>query len=164
MTLSAHEEHWSCWQGGVERPSKAGLGESPAVGAAAEALREILTRISLAAVDLVVRAGQIHDRMPVVRIGKEALVNAFSHSGAKRVDLELKYSGTELQMWIRDNGRGMEPHVLEQGRDGHWGLAGMRERATRIGGRLEILSRTPTGTEIQLSVPLERSLHHRGSQ
>jgi len=99
----------------------------------------------------------------IYRIGREALVNAFSHSGAKRVDLELEYSGCELQMWIRDNGRGIEADLLEQGRDGHWGLAGMRERASRIGGRLKILSRAPTGTEIQLSVPLERSSGQQSS-
>jgi PAS domain S-box-containing protein len=100
----------------------------------------------------------------IYRIGKEALANAFSHSGAKRVELELEYSGRELQMWIRDNGRGIDPQVLEKGRDGHWGLAGMRERAARIGGRLNILSRATAGTEIQLSIPLERSFRHHSSE
>jgi signal transduction histidine kinase len=43
--------------------------------------------------------------------------------------------------------------VLESGRDGHWGLTGMRERATRIGGQLEISSSAGAGTEVQLSIP-----------
>jgi PAS domain S-box-containing protein len=89
----------------------------------------------------------------VYRIGREALVNAFSHSLAKRVELELEYSDSGLQMRIRDNGRGIEPQMLEKGRDGHWGLAGMRERATKIGGLLTISSSPTTGTEVQLSIP-----------
>jgi signal transduction histidine kinase len=76
----------------------------------------------------------------IYRIGREALVNAFCHSGAKRVELELEYSDTELRIRIRDNGCGIDPRVLEKGRGGHWGLAGMRERSTRIGGLLKILS------------------------
>ncbi|HWZ33496.1 MAG TPA: sensor histidine kinase [Bryobacteraceae bacterium] len=89
----------------------------------------------------------------IYRIGKEALVNAFCHSGAKRIELELEYSDRELYVRIRDNGCGIDPQILENGRDGHWGLAGMRERATRIGGVLKILSSATTGTEVQLSIP-----------
>jgi PAS domain S-box-containing protein len=89
----------------------------------------------------------------IYRIGREALVNAFCHSGAKRVELELEYSDTELRIRIRDNGCGIEPQMLEKGRDGHWGLAGMRERTTRIGGVLKILSSPAAGTEVQLSIP-----------
>jgi len=89
----------------------------------------------------------------IYRIAKESLVNAFCHSGAKRVELKLEYSDRELRMQIRDNGCGIDPEVLEKGRDGHWGLGGMRERATRIGGLLNILSSPTAGTEVQLSIP-----------
>ena len=95
----------------------------------------------------------------IYRIGREALGNAFCHSRAKRVELELEYSDTELRIRIRDNGRGIDPQVLEKGRDGHWGLAGMRERATRIGGRLKILSSPMAGTEVQLSIPSNVAFH-----
>jgi signal transduction histidine kinase len=47
------------------------------------------------------------------------LVNAFSHSGAKRVELELEYADSKLRVLFRDNGRGIDPQVLEKGRDGH---------------------------------------------
>jgi signal transduction histidine kinase len=87
------------------------------------------------------------------RIGREALVNAFRHSGAKRVDFELEYADSDLRMRIRDNGCGIDPQVLEAGREGHWGLAGMRERAMKIGGRLKIASSATAGTEVQLSIP-----------
>ena len=96
-------------------------------------------------------AGEIQHE--IYRIGREALVNAFCHSGAKRIELALEYSDSELHVRIRDNGHGIDPQVLDKGRDGHWGLAGMRERATRIGGLLKILSSATAGTEVQLSIP-----------
>lgn len=103
----------------------------------------------------------------IYRIGREALVNAFFHSGAKRIELELEYSDSELYVRIRDNGCGIDPQMLEKGRDGHWGLAGMRERASRIGGVLKILSSPAAGTEVQLSIPTslasELSLPHHSS-
>src|SRR5215472_15515341 len=89
----------------------------------------------------------------IYSIGREALVNAFCHSGAKRIDLELEYTDRNLTMRVRDNGRGIDQEVLYAGRKGHWGLTGMRERATRIGGLLKISSSATGGTEIQLSIP-----------
>jgi signal transduction histidine kinase len=89
----------------------------------------------------------------IYRIGKEALLNAFHHSGAERVEVSLDYSGGGLQMRIRDNGRGIDAHMLENGCDGHWGLAGMRERAARIGGQLRILGGATSGAEVHLLMP-----------
>ncbi len=110
-------------------------------------------------------AGEIQHE--IYRIGREALVNAFCHSGAKRIELELEYSDSEMYVRIRDNGCGIDPQMLEKGRDGHWGLAGMRERATRIGGVLKISSSPTTGTEVRLSIPTtiasELSLPHHSS-
>ncbi len=62
-------------------------------------------------------------------------------------------------MRIRDNGCGINPQVLEKGRGGHWGLAGMRERAARIGGLVKILSSPMAGTEVQLSIPSNVAFH-----
>jgi signal transduction histidine kinase len=89
----------------------------------------------------------------VYRIGREALVNAFSHSRAKCVEFELEYSESGLSMRIRDNGCGMDAAVLQSGHPGHWGLLGMRERATKMEGLLKISSETTVGTEVQLFVP-----------
>jgi signal transduction histidine kinase len=89
----------------------------------------------------------------VHRIGREALVNAFRHSGAKRVELELEYCDANLCMRVRDDGRGIDPRVLHAGPEGHWGFTGMRERARRIGALLKISSSAADGTEVQLSVP-----------
>jgi signal transduction histidine kinase len=87
------------------------------------------------------------------RIGREALLNAFCHSNAKRVEFELEYAEEGLKMRVRDDGVGIDPQVLQDGREGHWGLAGMRERAARIGGLLNIASSPDGGTEIQLWIP-----------
>jgi ligand-binding sensor domain-containing protein/signal transduction histidine kinase len=93
----------------------------------------------------------IHDE--IYFIGREALANAFRHSGAAEVILEIEYSPSHLRILVRDNGCGVDPHVVSSGRDGHWGLSGMRERADRIGGKLKVLSMPSAGTEIHLSVP-----------
>ena len=89
----------------------------------------------------------------IYRIGREALLNAFCHSGAKRIEFELEYADRELQMRVRDDGIGINPQVLRNGRKGHWGLAGMQERAARIGGLLKISSSPTNGTEVRLSIP-----------
>jgi len=89
----------------------------------------------------------------IYRIGREALLNAFCHSRAKRVEFELKYGDRELHMRVHDDGIGIDPKVLRDGREGHWGLAGMRERAGRIGGLLKISSSPSHGTEVQLTIP-----------
>jgi signal transduction histidine kinase len=94
----------------------------------------------------------------IYRIGREALVNAFCHAEAKRIELELEYTSSGLTMRVLDDGCGIDPQVLDAGRKGHWGLTGMRERAARIGGLLKISSRPTAGTEIQLSVPSVFSL------
>jgi len=86
-------------------------------------------------------------------IGREALLNAFSHSGAKRVEVELEYADQSLQMRVRDNGTGIDQQVLRNGREGHWGLAGMHERAARIGGLLKISSSPGIGTAVLLTIP-----------
>lgn len=92
-------------------------------------------------------------RDEVYRIGREALVNAFRHSQANKIEVELEYSTKHLRVLIRDDGAGIDPNVLHSGRDGHWGLAGMRERAESIGGRLRVWSRARAGTEVELSIP-----------
>jgi signal transduction histidine kinase len=92
-------------------------------------------------------------RDEVYRIGREALVNAFRHARAKKIEVELEYSPRHLRLLIRDDGCGVDENILRGGRDGHWGLPGMRERARRIGGQLTLSSRTASGTEVALVLP-----------
>ena len=92
-------------------------------------------------------------RDEVYRVGHEALVNAFRHSRASRIELEMRYAPRYLKVLIRDNGIGIDPAVIQHGREGHWGLPGMRERANEIGGKLKVWSRISAGTEVELVIP-----------
>jgi signal transduction histidine kinase len=92
-------------------------------------------------------------RDEINRIVYEAIVNAYRHSEANDIETEIGYHSAELRIAVRDNGRGIDPQILRWGRDEHWGLQGMRERADRIGARLRVLSRRKLGTEVELLVP-----------
>jgi signal transduction histidine kinase len=90
----------------------------------------------------------------IFRIAREALRNAFSHSQARRIETEVAYSSNLFRLRIRDDGKGMDPDVRNRGeRTGHWGLEGMRERAERLGGELEVWSEPGAGTELELRIP-----------
>jgi len=90
----------------------------------------------------------------IYRIGAEALLNAVRHARAEEVEIEIALLARELRLRVRDDGRGIPADVLDSGaRSGHWGLPGMRERATRLGAKLTIWSNTDAGTEIELRVP-----------
>ncbi len=92
----------------------------------------------------------------VYRIGREVLRNAFRHAQASRIEAEIRYNDRLLRLRIRDDGKGIDKKVLEEGsRAGHWGLPGMRERAKRIGARLVFWSEIGAGTEVELTVPAE---------
>jgi len=92
-------------------------------------------------------------RDEVYRIIREALRNAFSHARAHHIEAEIIYAENLFRLRIRDDGEGIAPAILEDGRPGHYGLPGMRERAAEIGAKLDIWSGIGTGTEIDLSVP-----------
>jgi signal transduction histidine kinase len=92
-------------------------------------------------------------RDEVYHIGRELLVNAFRHSRASCIEVELEYARWRFRMVVRDDGCGIDPEVLRAGREGHWGLPGMRERAERVGAKLTVWSRAAAGTEVALSVP-----------
>ena len=89
----------------------------------------------------------------VYRIAREALINAFQHAQATKIEVDLTYSNIQLYLRIRDDGKGIDTQVLAKGREGHWGLSGMRERAHKIGSILNIWSNPGVGTEIELTVP-----------
>jgi len=89
----------------------------------------------------------------VYRIGREAIVNAFLHARATRIEVEVEYTPGHLHVLVRDDGVGVDPEIMRSGREGHWGLIGMRERAHRIGANLKLFSRAEAGTEVELAVP-----------
>lgn len=91
-------------------------------------------------------------RDEIYRIGYEAIHNACQHSGAKLLAVRLSYA-EDLALTISDDGRGIDPKVATHGKEGHFGLQGMRERAQRIGAKLSLASSPESGTRIELIVP-----------
>jgi signal transduction histidine kinase len=106
----------------------------------------------------VVVEGRIRPLKPIIRdevyrIGREAVVNAFRHARAGSIEIELEYATSALRLFVRDDGCGIDPEVARKGRHGHWGIAGMRERAQKIGAGFKVRTRAEAGTEVELSVP-----------
>jgi signal transduction histidine kinase/ligand-binding sensor domain-containing protein len=101
--------------------------------------------------------GDFREMHPVVRdeiyrIGYEAIRNACAHSGADGLDITLEY-GHDLTLRVSDNGVGIDSEVAEKGKEGHFGLRGMKERAERIGAKFNLSSSPNSGTVITLIVP-----------
>jgi signal transduction histidine kinase/ligand-binding sensor domain-containing protein len=114
----------------------------------------------ITAVDFVVkRTGgtdilQNHIVDEVFCIAREALTNAFRHSGASRIAFELDYQVREFRMSCRDNGRGFDAEAFRSLQtNGHWGLRGMGERAQGIGAKLSVTSAADKGTEVNFTMP-----------
>ena len=102
--------------------------------------------------------GAARDLHPIVRdeiyrIAREALRNAVAHAAAHHIEAEIFYGDHLIRLRFRDDGKGIPAEVLERGRDGHYGLAGMRERARSIGAKLTISSGLGIGTDIDLTIP-----------
>jgi signal transduction histidine kinase len=93
-------------------------------------------------------------RDEVYRVVGEALRNAFRHANAQRIEVEIRYDQRQFRVRVRDDGKGIDPKLLAgNGRAGHFGLPGMRERAKRVGGKLTVWSDLKSGTEVELSIP-----------
>jgi len=90
----------------------------------------------------------------VVSIGSEAIRNAFHHAQAKHIRLHFRYEAEEFRLAVVDDGTGIDPAILAKGRgEGHFGLAGMRERAKIVRGELVPWSELGVGTRIELKIP-----------
>lgn len=99
----------------------------------------------------------------VYQIGREAPTNAFRHSKGSRVEARIIYHQASLRVVVIDDGRGIEEGILDRGRTGHWGVAGMRERAQKIGAKLDFRSHADRGTEIDLAVPAWLAYYQNGT-
>jgi signal transduction histidine kinase/ligand-binding sensor domain-containing protein len=156
-------EQLSVWLGRATQEGRAALNSlrttTTQTNDLAEALRRMtedgLVPSSMAVTfSIVGDAREMHPivRDEVYRIGYEAVRNACTHSGASRLEVELRYAH-DLTLRVSDNGMGIDPAIVDRGKDRHFGLQGMRERAARIGGNLALVSSLGSGTEIKLRVP-----------
>ncbi|MGD0416237.1 MAG: two-component regulator propeller domain-containing protein [Terriglobales bacterium] len=93
-------------------------------------------------------------RDEIYKTAAEALRNAFRHSQARQIEVEIRYDNEQFRLRVRDDGKGIDPAILSgQSSEGHFGLPGMRERATLMGGKLVVWSEVDAGTEVELRVP-----------
>ncbi|MGA8087269.1 MAG: two-component regulator propeller domain-containing protein [Terracidiphilus sp.] len=156
-------EQLSNWLGRATEESRTALNslrtstteENDLASAFQRAIEECRTQSSMeAALSVVGEASEMHPivRDEVYRIGYEAIRNACVHSHATRLQVELTYA-EDLMLCVRDNGVGIAPAIAEGGREGHFGLQGMRERADRIMAKLTVETSASNGTEVKLVVP-----------
>jgi signal transduction histidine kinase len=91
----------------------------------------------------------------LVRIAQESVTNAIKHGHATRIEIRLNFAPRGLTIEIQDDGTGFNPDPAQQ-RPGHFGLVGMRERARKVNGDLEIISAEGTGTLVRIRLGLVR--------
>jgi len=104
----------------------------------------------------------------VLQVGRQAIANALQHAHARKIHVLVSYGEQHLEIRVQDNGRGINEETLNLERPGHYGIAGMKERAERLGGTISIRSRVSQGTEVNLTVPAhhlyEDEVHRSGLQ
>jgi signal transduction histidine kinase/ligand-binding sensor domain-containing protein len=94
-------------------------------------------------------------------IVREALTNAFRHSGASQISVTLDYGKRRFTLICCDNGHGFRSADLQQSEEqGHFGLRGMAERADRIGAAFDYQSARGEGTRIRVVLPANRAYSH----
>jgi signal transduction histidine kinase/ligand-binding sensor domain-containing protein len=105
-------------------------------------------------------AGELGGPLPrdiehqLLRIVQEAVANALKHADAREIRVRLMREGATLRLLVSDDGRGFDPSEAFRTAGGRFGLLGMRERAQRAGGTLELTSGPGTGTTIEVTVRL----------
>lgn len=91
----------------------------------------------------------------IFRIAQESLTNIVKHSQAERASITVRYSGGAVELEVKDDGRGIPEQFLRGSNGPHLGLTSMRERATLLGGRMEVVSDPGQGTSIFVRIPTE---------
>ena len=87
-------------------------------------------------------------------IAQEAVTNALKHAQAKRITLRLQTTSNCLHLSVSDDGRGFDPAADTQGRPGHFGCMGIRERCQKIGANVRWKSAPGNGTTVEVDRPL----------
>jgi len=86
-------------------------------------------------------------------IVQEAITNSIKHSGARVIEVSLACSANDLKLSVRDDGRGLSDGD-RNGRAGHYGMIGMKERASQIGAELVLASSPGQGTKVSVRIPV----------
>jgi signal transduction histidine kinase/ligand-binding sensor domain-containing protein len=91
----------------------------------------------------------------VLRIAQEAVTNAMNHAEATRIWIHLYFVAASLTLEVKDDGRGFDPSGVFLPAEGQFGLMGMRERAERLNGQLELTSAPGNGTQVRACFPID---------
>lgn len=94
---------------------------------------------------------------PLLRMTQEALANALKHAQAQKIIIELEMAPHYYRIGITDDGRGFDPKSSDPQAPPHFGLIGIRERASKIGASVEISSRPGYGCKVTIQLPLTTS-------
>jgi signal transduction histidine kinase len=97
--------------------------------------------------------GGAGEKEALFRTVQESLNNVVKHAGVKSVAVSLLFGESVMDLRIRDEGRGFDMMLARESRG--FGLSTMRERIESRGGRFRIISAPGTGTQVDISVPLE---------
>jgi signal transduction histidine kinase len=93
----------------------------------------------------------------LVMLIREALYNAVRHAAPTELTVTVAFGRGDLRIEVRDNGCGFESDAAS-GANGHYGLLGMRERVSKLGGSLELETSPGHGTRVRLRVPLKHGI------
>jgi ligand-binding sensor domain-containing protein/signal transduction histidine kinase len=117
---------------------------------AARLRREYGIRIECGTEGSIFPVGQraTHELMMVAR---EGMFNAVLHGEPEAIRAELRFSPNALEMILTDDGKGFDLAALAA--EGHYGLQGVRERVSRLGGAVEIDSKPHQGTRLRVTMP-----------
>lgn len=88
------------------------------------------------------------------RIVQEALTNVIKHAAAESARVEVRYTPDGVSVLVSDDGVGFDLRKIAASQRTSWGLIGMQERASLLGGRFEIASAPGKGTHVQVFIPL----------
>jgi len=159
MRTTINEAREAIWELRHEREAPQDLAELlGTMGSRMSAELGVAIRCDVAGQPFPVTRGHAHELMMVVR---EAVHNAANHAEPSLVRLSLAFSEQSLAVGVADNGCGFEP--AEDNPEGmHFGLIGMKERVSRLGGTFRVESMRATGTTITICVP--RTISGRSSE
>lgn len=149
VSFTRHEVQQAVWN--LESPllESAGLGE---------ALQRLANLINSGTTSLHVEVIGGDELVPLptrhqlLRIAQEAVTNSVRHGNARIIDVRLEASTEGVSLEIRDDGLGFSPEEVLANQPGHFGLRGMRARASRIGAEIQITSAPGRGTTIRVSI------------
>jgi len=141
---------------GLRAGHDAESGLAAAIGSAAREItdtKDVRLKIKL---DKVTRRLPAEVEYNLLRIASEAISNSVKHSGARNIEVALESTPEALRLTVHDDGSGLGKDGAAL-RPGHYGIIGMKERATQIGAELELLSEPGHGTTVSVLLPAGRA-------